>query len=49
MFGVLLGLEKLLTIYHSRHYVTEFLPAEPKAALSGATQAAVQPDAAITP
>ena len=27
MFGVLLGLEKLLTIYHSRHYVTEFLPA----------------------
>jgi hypothetical protein len=49
MFGVLLGLEKLLTIYHSRHYVTEFLPAKPKAALSGATQAAVQPEAAITP
>lgn len=49
MFGVLLGLEKLLTIYHSRHYVTEFLPAKPKAALSGATQPAVQPDAAITP
>lgn len=48
MFGVLLGLEKLLTIYHSRHYVTEFLPAKPKAALSGTTQP-VQPDVAITP
>ena len=49
MFGVLLGLEKLLTIYHSRHYVTEFLPAKPKAVLSGATHPATQPDGAITP
>jgi hypothetical protein len=48
MFGVLLGLEKLLTIYHSRHYVTEFLPAKPKTALSDAAQP-VQPDMAITP
>jgi hypothetical protein len=48
MFGVLLGLEKLLTIYHSRHYVTEFLPAEPKAALSAAPRPGAQADA-ITP
>ncbi|MGB5816492.1 MAG: hypothetical protein WBH75_15910 [Thermoanaerobaculia bacterium] len=48
-FGVLLGLEKLLTIYHSRHYVTEFLPAKPKAALSAAAHPATQPDGAITP
>jgi hypothetical protein len=48
MFGVLLGLEKLLTIYHSRHYVTEFLPAKPQTVLSDTTQP-VQPDIAITP
>jgi len=48
-FGVLLGLEKLLTIYHSRHYVTEFLPAKPKTALASTTHPVAQPDVAITP